>query len=282
VAGEFRKSIFITGAGSGIGREVAILFAQRGWFVGLADIVEARLAETAAILPAASSFTHRLDVCDRLAWDEALAAFAQASGGAIHALFNNAGVGAGGMLHELAQDEIDLIIDVNIRGVIYGAQAAYPYLKASAPDAVLINTSSAAGIYGTAGLAVYSATKFAVRGLTEALDVEWFFDRIRVRSLMPGFVDTPILNGPNNRKSNQSRRESIVNTGLSFVPIRAVAETVWRVANGRGRLHNVVGVAANQFGMASRWMPSLLRRLLRHSLAKTGVTEHSPDGKGNA
>ena len=69
------KTIFITGGASGIGREVAVLFGQKGWFVGLADLNEAGLAETAALPPPGMSSTHRLDVRDRSAWDDVLASF---------------------------------------------------------------------------------------------------------------------------------------------------------------------------------------------------------------
>ena len=266
-----RRSIFITGGGSGIGRAVARHFAERGWFVGLADVSESGMAETAALLPAGRSHSQKLDVRDRAGWDSALAAFAEAAGGPIHVLFNNAGVGVGGTLDQLSQDEIDTLIDVNVRGVVYGAQAAYPYLQASAPHSVLVNTSSAAGLYGTGGLALYSASKFAVRGLTEALDIEWHADRIKVCSLMPAFVDTPILDGPNNRKHNVSRRDSILRTGFAFIPVESVAEATWQAVHGGRRVHNPVGKVARQLAFAARWTPGLLRRRLRHLMAVAGL-----------
>jgi len=91
-----RKAIFITGGGSGIGRAVARRFAGEGWLVGLADVDEAGLAETAALLPDHASWTRRLDVRDRAAWNGALTAFAGVSGGRLDVLFNNAGVAHGG------------------------------------------------------------------------------------------------------------------------------------------------------------------------------------------
>jgi NAD(P)-dependent dehydrogenase (short-subunit alcohol dehydrogenase family) len=266
-----RRSIFITGAGSGIGRAVARHFAARGWFVGLADVSEAGMAETAALLPAGQSHSQRLDVRDRAGWDVALAAFAEAAGARIDVMFNNAGIGVGGTLDELSRDEIDALIDVNVRGVVYGAQAAYPYLKASAPGSALINTSSAAGLYGTGGLALYSASKFAVRGLSEALDLEWHADGIRVCSLMPDFVDTPLLDGPNNRAVNASRRESVVQAGFRFTPVETVAEAVWRAVHGRKRVHHPVGKIARQLACAARWTPGLLRRRLLRLMASAGV-----------
>ena len=255
-----RKAIFITGGGSGIGRAVAQRFAREGWLVGLADVNEVGLTETAALLPDGASWTHRLDVRDRAAWDVALAAFAQVSGGRLDVLFNNAGVAHGGPFAASPQAEIDQLIDVNFRGVVNGAHAAYPLLKAT-PGSCLLNTASAAGIYGAAGLAVYSATKFAVRAMTEALDVEWAGDGIRVRDLMPGFIDTPLLTPPAHAGTNQSMRESVVEAGLEFTPVEVVADTAWDAVTSP-KLHHLVGKTARRLGFTARWMPGRLRKSL--------------------
>ncbi|MFN3470422.1 MAG: SDR family NAD(P)-dependent oxidoreductase, partial [Novosphingobium sp.] len=181
------RTIFITGGASGIGRAVAQRFAKGGWFVGLADVNEAGMAGTAALLPSGQSSCHRLDVRDRAAWDRALADCARAAGGRIDAVFNNAGVPIGGAIVDLTTEEIERTLDINLKGVIFGAQAAYPWLKKSAPGSCLLNTASAAGIYGSPGASVYSATKFGVRAITESLDGEWAEDGIAVRDLMPSF-----------------------------------------------------------------------------------------------
>ena len=256
-----RKAIFITGGGSGIGRAVAQRFAREGWFIGLADVNEAGLAETAALLPEGQSWTRRLDVRDRAAWDEALAAFTQASGGRLDVLFNNAGVAHGGPFAENAQAEIDQLIDVNFRGVVYGAQAAYPLLKAT-PGSCLLNTASAAALYGSAGLAVYSATKFAVRAMTEALEIEWAADGIAVRDLMPGFIDTPLLHGPAGQGSNASKRDMVVEAGLEFTPVEVVADTAWEAVTSP-RLHHPVGKTARRLAFAARWMPGRIRKQMK-------------------
>ncbi|MDL2351603.1 MAG: SDR family NAD(P)-dependent oxidoreductase, partial [Pseudomonadota bacterium] len=187
-----RKTIFITGGGSGIGRAVAQKFGAEGWFVGLADIDEAGMRGTAAHLPAGASSLHKLDVRDRGAWDTALAACAALSGGRIDVVFNNAGIPLGGQIIEHSEAEIERCLDINLKGVIFGAQAAHPWLKASAPGSCLLNTASAAGIYGTPGASIYAATKFGVRAVTECLDAEWYEDGIMVRDLMPAFIDTPL------------------------------------------------------------------------------------------
>ncbi|WAT19060.1 SDR family oxidoreductase [Aurantiacibacter sp. MUD11] len=261
-----RKSIFITGGGSGIGRAVAQRFAREGWFVGLGDIDQAGMEETASLLPEGASFIHRFDVREPEGWDTALAAFAEAAGGRINVLANNAGVPLGGSLHDLTREEIDRTLAINLNGVIYGARAAYPYLKAAAPDACLINTSSSAAFHGQAGMTIYCASKFGVRAITESLDIEWSRDGIRVCDVMPGFIDTPLLAHTSHAASNVSVRERVVATGLEFTPVEEVAETFWRAVHG-GKMHNPVGKIAHTLARASRWTPSYIRYRARKMLA---------------
>jgi NAD(P)-dependent dehydrogenase (short-subunit alcohol dehydrogenase family) len=257
-----RKTIFVTGGGSGIGRAIAIRFANAGWFVGLGDVNEAGMAETEALLPGGFSYSHRFDVADRKAWDEALRIVSVAAGGRIDVVANNAGISLGGPLEEYEQDEIDRILDVNLRGAIYGAQAAYPYLKASAPGSCLLNTASAAALYGMANQSLYGATKAGLRSLTESLDAEWAPDGIRVRSLMPSFIDTPLLQNTPNRKRNAAIREAVVEAGLEFTPVEEVAEAAWRAVNGE-RIHHVVGKSARMMRRLSKWAPGMLRKRSR-------------------
>lgn len=264
-----RKTIFITGGASGIGRAVAQRFAQGGWFVGLADIDEAGMAGTAALLPAGQSSCHRLDVRDRAAWDEALAACAKAAGGRIDVVFNNAGIPIGGGIVDLTPEEVERTLDINLKGVIFGAQAAWPWLKASAPGSCLLNTASAAGIYGSPGASVYSATKFGVRALTESLDGEWAEDGINVRSLMPSFIETPLLDHAPNRGSNEDIRTRVRGAGLEITPVSDVAEAAWAAVHG-DKMHTLVGKTARRLAFASRWMPGALRKQMRSALRPMG------------
>lgn len=259
-----RKAIFITGGGSGIGRAVAQLFGARGWFVGLADISESGMRETAALLSAGAHSSHKLDVRDRAAWDDALAAFAQAAGGRIDVLFNNAGIPIGGKLVDLGIEEIERTLDINLKGVLFGAQAVWPYLQKTAPGSCLLNTASAAGIYGTAGASVYSATKFGVRAITESLDAEWAEDGIKVCDLMPSFIDTPLLDHAPNKGSNEDIRGRVQEAGLEITPVTEVAEAAWAAVHGE-KLHNVVGKTAKSLAFAARWMPGGLRKRSRNS-----------------
>jgi NAD(P)-dependent dehydrogenase (short-subunit alcohol dehydrogenase family) len=260
------KAIFITGGASGIGRAVARLFAARGWRVGLGDVDEAGMAQTLSLLPAGAGSAYRLDVREPAQWIEVLDGFA-AEAGRIDVLVNNAGIASGGPLVEVPQDEIDQVVDVNFRGVLNGARAAYPWLKKTAPGSCLLNTASAAALYGTAGVAVYSATKFAVRAITEALDSEWEADGIRVRSLMPSFIDTPLLAAPSRAGSNRTRRDIVVAAGLEFTPVEQAAEAAWTAVHG-ARLHTLVGKTARKLAFVAKWAPGLARQRGKKFLAQ--------------
>lgn len=263
------KTIFITGGASGIGRAVAVKFGQQGWFVGIADINESGARETASMLPAGKNSVHKLDVRDREAWDQALADCAKASGGRIDVVFNNAGVPLGGNLTENNVAEIERCLDINLKGVLFGAQAAHPWLKASAPGSCLLNTASAAGIYGTPGASVYSATKFGVRAITESLDAEWAPDGIKVCSLMPAFIDTPLIDMNPNAGSNEDIRSRVMGAGLEITPVSEVAEAAWKAVHGKD-LHNRVGKTAHRLAFAARWMPRQLRKQTRSNLKPLG------------
>jgi NAD(P)-dependent dehydrogenase (short-subunit alcohol dehydrogenase family) len=257
------RAIFITGGASGIGRATARLFAGRGWRVGVADVNEAMLNETAASLPGVH---HRyvMDVRDRDAWRASLAAFTHDSGGRLDVLFNNAGIGTGGPLAEASFDDLDRTVAINFTGVLNGARIGYAYLAAT-PGSCLLNTASASAIYGSAGLATYSATKFAVRGLTEALDGEWHHAGVKVRALIPGFIETPLLDTvpPG---SNRTIRETVVAAGLELTSADAVAEAAWRAVHGglnKGAVHTYVGKTAFRLARAARWFPGSLRKQMR-------------------
>jgi NAD(P)-dependent dehydrogenase (short-subunit alcohol dehydrogenase family) len=262
VSGAERRSIFITGGASGIGRAIARHFGARGWFVGIADINVEGMKETLGLIGGGFTYMHRLDVRDRAAWDEALAAFHTAAGARIDVVVNNAGIGIGGPLAELDKEEIDRCLDINLRGVLYGAQAAYPYLKASAPGSALVNIASAAGIAGGSGMSVYSATKFGVRGLAESLDAEWAADGIKVSSICPSFIDTPLLDGTGNRRSNETIRTRVTAAGLEITPAEEVAQAVWEAVHG-DKLHYLVGKTARRLAFAKRWMPGRVRKQQR-------------------
>jgi NAD(P)-dependent dehydrogenase (short-subunit alcohol dehydrogenase family) len=230
-----RKTIFVTGGGSATGRAIAQRFAREGWFVGLGGTDEKALDETEALLPGGFTYCQPLDVTKPSDWEEALRIVARASGGRIDVLANCASVAVEGRLIDHAQGEIDRALDVHLRGAIYGAQAAYPWLKATAPGSCLLNIGSSAGLYGMPGHSLVGAASAGLRALTESLDAEWASEGIRVRSVMPDPSDT-------------SADE--------------VAEAAWRAVHGE-KLHHLAGKTAGKLRFMSRWSPSSLRRRAR-------------------
>ena len=224
---EAQKSIFITGAASGMGRETALLFARKDWFVGAFDVNQAGLDSLKAEAGGNGLF-ELLNVTDVDAFGAAMARFGEATGGTLDLMFNNAGVGAGGLLDEQPWDDIKRIIDINLIGVIIGARAAIPLLR-NTPGSLLLNMSSSSAIFGTAGISIYSATKHAVRGLTEALSIELKRYGVRAADLLPGLIDTPLL-------SDQVRGMAPPDGMWRLVAPSAVAEVVWQ-AYASDKLH---------------------------------------------
>ncbi|WP_296675096.1 SDR family NAD(P)-dependent oxidoreductase, partial [Novosphingobium sp.] len=108
----------------------------------------------------------------------------------------------------------------------------------------------------------YSATKFGVRALTESLDAEWFQDGIKVADLMPGFIDTPLIDMAPNAGTNSGIREQVVAAGLEITPVSAVGDAAWAAVNGTA-LHTYVGKTARRGAFAARWMPGSMRRFNR-------------------
>ena len=263
-----QKSIFVTGAGSGIGRATAQLFAERGWFVGLFDVNTEGLQETAASLPEGQRISMTFDVRDRSGWSRAVEAFGQATNRRMHVLFNNAGVGKGGWIEEMPPEDIDLVLDVNLKGVINGVNAALPLLRET-PGARIVNTASVAGVFGAPKLAVYCATKFGVRGLTEALDVEFSRYGVRVVSLMPWFIDTAILDGQTAGApgSNRRIRDQLIENKTPIYPVRMAAERAWDAAHGND-IHYMVGKEAERARFFARFFPEAMRNQIRKTMGE--------------
>lgn len=259
-----RKSIFITGAASGIGAETARLFHLRGWFCGLYDINETGLSEVAAELGADNCHVAKLDVTQREDWASAIAGFSAATGGKMDVLFNNAGIGRHGWFEDIPPEESDLIVDINVKGVINGVYAAIPLLKET-QNARIVNTASTAGVVGSPRLAVYSATKFAVRGLTEALDVELSGLGIRCTSLMPWFIDTPILDMGLTEGANVKMADEIRENGQEVYPVSLAAETAWEAAHGKD-VHYMAGKQAKRARFVSRFLPGMLKKQILQGL----------------
>lgn len=190
------KVAAITGASSGMGRELALELAARGCALSLSDVNVAGLEETAAMArdKGVKVTTAKLDVADRAAvyaWADQTAK----DHGGVNLIFNNAGVALNSPLETISQQDFEWIVNINFWGVVYGSQAFLPYLKASG-DGHIINTSSLFGLIGTPGTGAYSATKFAVRGYTESLRIELDLMNCGVSAtcVHPGGIRTAINN----------------------------------------------------------------------------------------
>ena len=161
-------------------------------------------------------------------------------------------------------DDIDRVVSINLGGVLNGAKIGHAYLKAT-PGSCLLNTASASAIYGTSGLVVYSATKFGVRALTEGLDGEWYGDGIKVRDLVPSFIDTPLLQEPVGG-SNRNVREIVTSAGLELTSAADVADAAWRAVHGDD-VHTYVGKTAFRLKFAAKWLPGRMRKQMRRGVA---------------
>ena len=250
-------NMLISGAASGIGAATARLFHARGWRVGLLDVDEGALAALAAELGGA--WYAPLDVVDAAAVQAAVAEFCAQGGGQLRLLFNAAGILRTGAFVDIELEQHTRLVQINVLGVLNLCHAAFAYLKAT-PGAQVINMGSASALYGVPQLASYSASKFAVRGLTEALELEWREYGIRVGDLMPPFVDTPMV------RSQAQRPAVMLRLGVRL-EAEQIAAAAWKQAHASA-VHRPVGL---QFGVLfnlGQITPGWINRLLMAWLSR--------------
>jgi NAD(P)-dependent dehydrogenase (short-subunit alcohol dehydrogenase family) len=186
--------VLVTGAASGIGHETALAFARAGANVIAADLDEARLETTRRLVEDAGRRCLALacDVSDPAAVD-ALAAAVAAEAGAPHVVVNNAGVGFLGPFLDTPASAWEHVIGVNLMGVVHVSRAFLPAMIAAGGPRRLVNVSSAAGLHAVPNLSAYSASKYAVLGLSDALAMELSRTEVGVTVVCPGIIDTPIV-----------------------------------------------------------------------------------------
>jgi NAD(P)-dependent dehydrogenase (short-subunit alcohol dehydrogenase family) len=187
------RTVLVTGAGSGIGRETALLAARRGADLVICDVDEAGLAatETSARTSGRSVLARQVDVSDR----DQMGDFAEAVHGqtaAVDVLVNNAGVGLAAGLLDTELTDWDWIVSINLMGVVHGCHFFVPKMVERGTGGHVANVSSMAGFHASPALLAYTTTKFAVLGLSEALREELQPHGIGVSAICPGVINTPI------------------------------------------------------------------------------------------
>jgi NAD(P)-dependent dehydrogenase (short-subunit alcohol dehydrogenase family) len=257
-----RQSIFITGAAAGIGRAVAERFASAGWFVGLYDVDEAAVQALRQQLGPERCHAGRLDVSRAEDWGPPLQAFWQAAGQRLDLLLNNAGVAVTSHFEDADLARHHRLIDINLKGVVNGCHSALPFLKQT-PNARVVNLCSASALFGQPMLATYSATKAAVRGFTEALDIEWQRHGIRVVDVLPLFVNTAMV------RDDVSKMKTVQTLGVRL-SAEDVAQTVWRLSQGQASrlpLHSPVGWQTRLFYHLAKHTPDAINRFVTARMA---------------
>lgn len=235
------KAIFVTGGSGGMGLETGRRFLEAGWRVGLFDVSAAGLRDAEASLNSDRLMTQVLDVTQPEDFAAGVAAFGEFSGQRMDILFNNAGIAPGGLLEEMPIETVQSVMDINVMGVIHGIRAALPLLKTT-ENALCISTSSSVATFGHAMRAAYTASKFAVKGLTEALSLELEQYDIRTADVLPGCIDTPMLRGETAKGAGKPFELSMLDRlpkegPYRLMPASAIADAVWEAYLDSRRIH---------------------------------------------
>ncbi len=261
------RTALITGAGSGIGRAVAVGLARRGCNLALADINERGLADTVEEIGSAVRVTrHRLDVSDAAA----VSAFPEqvlAEHPGVDVLVNNAGVAIGGTFEQVAPADFEWLFSINFWGVVRMTRAFLPALRAS-PDARLVNLSSIFGIIAPPGQTAYVASKFAVRGFSESLRHELHGSSVGVTVVHPGGVATAIARNariPAGAPPEELEvRVRAMESKLTLSPTIAAEKIIGAAERRRPRV--IVGMDARIAAAAERIAPVSYWKLLSRAV----------------
>lgn len=269
----------VTGAASGIGEALAVQLAARGSDLVLVDRDEDRLGKVAdrlrAVHPGLAVAAHVADLADEQQTD-ALAAMLAAEYPETALLINNAGVALGGRFDQVTIEEFDWVMAVNFRAVVRLTHALLPVLKAH-PGAHLVNVSSVFGIFAPAGQAAYAASKFAVRGFSEALRHELADDGVGVTVVHPGGVRTRIAESARTGsgisiEEYERGREQFVKL-LRMPPEKAAAQIMAAVERRRPRL--LIGWSATVPDVLVRLVPGSYWKLVARRAASAELVPPS-------
>ena len=260
----------ITGAGSGIGRALAAELAAKGCHLALSDIDKAGLEETVELVerPGIRVTAHAVDVADRAAMEE----WAQQvvdHHGFVNLIVNNAGVALGSTVEAMSYEDFEWLMGINFWGVVHGTKAFLPHLRASG-DGHIVNISSVFGLLGIPSQSAYNASKFAVRGFTEALRVELDMagGAVSCTTIHPGGIKTNIARSGRFDAASLSalgqdpdRVVAASERALRTAPERA-AQVILRAVE-RDRRRAMIGADAQVFKLLAMTPPGLYQRLIR-------------------
>ena len=257
-----KKTVFITGAASGIGLATAHFLHEQGYIVGMADLSLLTLEAATETWNKDNIRLFELNVTEFEAAKEVMGIFCSEFDSQLDVLINNAGILEIGSFESISNTQHRRTLDVNVMGVINLCQAALPFLKDknNGNSSTVINLSSASSDYGIPELSSYSASKFAVKALTEALEIEWEKYNISVCDVMPPFVSTHMV-------SSQANQSKI----LDRLGVDLTAEDVVKVIFKQikhPKTHRTVGIIYGVLHRLSNISPFTTNRLVMKFLSR--------------
>jgi NADP-dependent 3-hydroxy acid dehydrogenase YdfG len=272
------KVVVITGAASGIGRALAVEVARRGALVAVSDVDETGLAESVDLVKAAGARevrSDRLDVADRAAMTAYATTVAEQLG-RVNVVVNNAGVALSGDVEDLEYDDMDWIIGINFWGVVHGTKAFLPHLIASG-DGHVVNLSSLFGLISVPGQSMYNASKYAVRGFTEALREEMLVagHPVGVTAVHPGGIKTAIArNGRYSAREDAAASAAIFDDKLATMSPERAAEIIVTKGVLGGRARVLVGLDAHALHQFARLTGSRYQDVVATVARRTKPPKH--------
>jgi NAD(P)-dependent dehydrogenase (short-subunit alcohol dehydrogenase family) len=266
------KVVVITGAGSGMGREMALLAARRGALLAVSDWNESALAETVDLLKEAGVRELRsdvVDVSDRAAVADLATAVVEQFG-RVNMIVNNAGVTVTGDFEEMRYEDFDWIVGVNFMGVVNGTKEFLPHVIASG-DGAVVNISSLFGLISMPGQTAYNATKYAVRGFTEALREEMLINghNVTVTCIHPGGIKTGIArNGRKTASQDAAAIDSFFDNKLARMTAEKAARIILDGAQA-GKARVLVGADAHAMHHFAKLLGSRYQDVVARLAPKT-------------
>ena len=253
------KRAFITGAASGLGKAFSIELAQEGWTIGMADINMEQLAEVAAEVSAlgGTPITFHLDASDKVEYQSVSASFLEQVNG-IDLLFNNAGVGDGGLFEEYALENYDWMTGINQLGVVYGCFYFIPAMKKQKSGHIL-NTASAAAIGCAPTMGAYNMTKAAVVAISETLYGELLDFNIKVSCIQPTYFKTNVIQYARGGVWVKKATQAFIDR--SGLEAKDVAQEILTRA-GKNELYIILPKAAHKMWLLKRLAPLWFRKIV--------------------